>query len=447
MSVTVRRRLPLDLAVPVVLAATVLAFAAGSSSVATANRVGHPARWALLVVLAALAVAWAARTRAAALPARPVLAGAGALAAAACLSVAWSVQPRLSAERAGTLVVLLVAAAALAVAAAGSQERLERVLGGLLAGAACVAVAGLVVLAFAHRTAVEPATYDLPWRYKGFGENPDTASLLFALALPVALWFAVRGRGAGRAASAALALLFVGSITASGSRGALVAAFVGAFAAAVAVPLHVRGRAVAVAAVGVLLAGALVGVRIPKPTWRVPAASAPRTVTSRGNPKYIDADRALPFWFDIGTRVGEGAPTQTRGLFGSSGRSLAWRGALDLADRRPVAGYGFGTEGNVFVDRWALFQGDLVENSYIGLYLQLGAVGLAAFLAAALAALATAGRRLAGPAAACFAAVLAGLALAVFQSYVYSVGNIGTAFFWICLLLGAAAVPRLREGA
>src|SRR5205085_540348 len=82
-----------------------------------------------------------------------------------------------------------------------------------------------------------------------------------------------------------------------------------------------------------------------------------------------------------------GAPTIRRTLFTSSGRRAAWVGAIHQTEDRPVAGYGFGTEALVFVDRYAAFDSDLVENSYIGAALQLGIAGLVLLLAVVLTAL------------------------------------------------------------
>jgi hypothetical protein len=73
-------------------------------------------------------------------------------------------------------------------------------------------------------------------------------------------------------------------------------------------------------------------------------------------------------------------PPVPRTMFGSSGRAQAWDGALHQAARRPGAGYGFGTENKVFVDRFYSFEGDFVENTYLGILLQVGAAGLAVFL-------------------------------------------------------------------
>ena len=75
---------------------------------------------------------------------------------------------------------------------------------------------------------------------------------------------------------------------------------------------------------------------------------------------------------------GGGEPPVERSFFGASGRTEAWRGALQQAAERPLLGFGFGTEDKAFVDRYYGFVGSLPENSYIGISLQLGLVGLAA---------------------------------------------------------------------
>jgi hypothetical protein len=100
----------------------------------------------------------------------------------------------------------------------------------------------------------------------------------------------------------------------------------------------------------------------------------------------------------------------------------------------------------VFVDRYADFNSNTVENSFIGLFLQLGVAGLLLFIAFFVVLGATAAKSLSRGdvaerriGAACAAVVAAGLALAVFQSYVLAVGNNATATFWICAFLLAAA--------
>jgi hypothetical protein len=435
--------------VPVAVAATVFAFACGSSSVRAVNEAGKPLRWVLLFVLLAVAVAaaWASRRRDRVLPAPSVVAAATLFVALALVSSLWSVDGRLSAGRAASLAILFAVAGLLGLACAGRPEEIRRVLSGLVAGAAAVAVAGLVVLLVDRSDAVQSATLELPARFQGLGENPNTVALLLALVLPIAVCLVLEARSwRSRAGAIALVLLFDGSIAASSSRGALVAAFVGTIVVIALAPLAIRTRAVA-GAVAVALAAASLGIAlVPQPATRPaaaqPAAAAPPPA-KRPAPRYVDAEALLPLSFDIGSRVPGVNTEQPRSFLGSSGRSLAWQGALDEAAKRPILGYGFGTEGRVFVDRYALFTGDLPENAYIGLDLQLGAVGLIAFLALAVALLAAMGRGLRRSATpACLGVFVAGLVLALVQSYIYSVGNVGTATLWICAFLGVAAAVR-----
>src|SRR5581483_4895046 len=119
---------------------------------------------------------------------------------------------------------------------------------------------------------------------------------------------------------------------------------------------------------------------------------------------------------------------------------------LHQAAQRPVVGYGFGTEDDVFVNRYHLFAGGVPENSYIGIVLQLGAVGLALFLVTLAWWLGRGVRALRGPErlalAAAGAVTVGALAAAVVQSYVWSVGDIATGTFWIAAFLVAERATR-----
>jgi hypothetical protein len=179
-----------------------------------------------------------------------------------------------------------------------------------------------------------------------------------------------------------------------------------------------------------------------------PAPARPARTTSKPAPppRYLNVQGAYPLEFDIGSQGANRIQPTSRPLFGLSGRSQAWSGAITLGDKRPVAGYGFGTERNVFVDRYALFASDLPENSYIGLYLQLGVVGLACFVALVIALIVAALRATSRWSAAVpLGVLLAALLLAMVQSYIYSVGNVATMTVWICAFLGAAALGRAKE--
>ena len=429
----------LDVVVPVLVAATVVAFAAGSSSVAGVKQVGLDARWAVLLALALAASAWA---KEAGWPPPVPLFAAAAFVTLALVSALWSVAPGLSANRAASVALLFAAAAAVAAGARRSSALADRVLLGLLSGAATVALLGAVVLAASYGTAVTPASIEAPPRFQGFGENPNTVPLLLAVALPLAVGWATtaKARRARWAAIGAVAL-FGATIVGSGSRGALLA---GALGTAVALVLPLRRGRGPVLALGAVLFATIVAAMLqslPRESGTAPTqANAPAAASTR----HVDVERAYPLDNDIGRPLpGGGEPPVDRTLLGASGRAEAWGGALDRAAGRPLLGFGFGTEGRVFVDRYYGFVGGLPENSYIGAALQLGIVGLAALLGLVGALLLRGRRALAlsawGPA--CAGVVVAGLAVAAVQSYLYSAGNIAAASFWIAAFL----LPALSE--
>lgn len=420
-------------AVPVAVAATVVAFALGSSSVHWVDVAGRDARWVVLFVLLAcvfglfvLRVAWSRS--------RPFLPAAWLL-LLALVSTAWSVDSRLTAGRAASLGVLFLTAFLLATSAA-SLALIERVLVGILVGAVIVALLGLLVLALDKSAALQPASAGVPTRFRGLGEDSNTAPLLYAVVLPIAAWGVVRGgRLYRRVAAAAAFVLLDASIVAAISRGALAACFAGVLIVALAGPRAWAERGSYVA-VTLALAGLSFGIAaIPSPPSGVQAQAHAAATAPRAARGFVDAEAATPLSDEIG---------------GASGRLAAWRGALRQADRRPVAGYGFGTENRVFIDRYKSFSDAYVQNSYIGLLLQIGLVGLATFLVLALLWLARAvraydrlGERDRFALVACVGVVVAGLAAAVVQSYLTSVGNVATATFWIgAFLLAALGDPR-----
>src|SRR5205823_2347589 len=132
------------------------------------------------------------------------------------------------------------------------------------------------------------------------------------------------------------------------------------------------GRLAAVAGVAALALVAIGLGSLPEPLSPPEAAKvkSPSANTERYTPN--DAQYHIRLEDELGVPSHYQSPAG-RSLLGGSGRREAWRGALRQGDGRPVAGYGFGTEESVFVDRYQTFQGGVPENSYLGVYLQLGA--------------------------------------------------------------------------
>lgn len=416
---------------------TVFAFACGSSTVDLLELVGRPLRWASLLALAALATLAASQGEAKVSRPRPPFVLGGALLALGFASAAWSVAPRLSFTRVASLAVLFVAAAALARVTSARPGLGSRLLVAMLAAAAAVAAAGVVVLLIVKSDAVQAATPEYGARYRGMGQNPNTMAALLAVALPLAAWQAWERRGWRRGAAVTSFLLLDGSIVASGSRGALLASFVALLVLAVAGARSARARAVLAAGVLALTIAGVGLAQIPNATTGAPIAP----------PHSRDAQKVLP----LEAEIGRGDPSRPpppirRTLLGGSGRTIAWKGAVRQAADRSLLGYGFGVEERVFVDRFYYFYSGVPENSYLGLSLQLGALGLVLLLALALSVLAAAARHLraggerllvAAPA----SVFVGGLVLALTQSYLTSVGNVATAAVWICAALATVLAP------
>ena len=179
-----------------------------------------------------------------------------------------------------------------------------------------------------------------------------------------------------------------------------------------------------------------------------------RTVPPRGT---RDAQLVLRLEAEIGRGYpGRPGPRIKRSLLGSSGRVQAWRGAVNQAVDRPLLGYGFGSEASVFTDRFYYFYSSTPENTFIGAFLQLGALGLALLVAIVLAVLGLAARALRAPppgerqTLAVTTAIFAGaVVMAVVQTYLLAVGNLATVVVWICGFLAAsrsAAIPQREQG-
>jgi O-antigen ligase len=442
----------LERAVQVAIVATIVSAVLASGAILSWLDEARRVRWAALFALAALAVVWAwSRRRPVRPPAAYLLAA--ALAGLCLLSAAWSSDPGLTAARAVSLGVLLLACVAVGLAAAGSLEALTGIVQAVAAGTAVVALGGLLVLAFAHDRAVQPASANEPARYQGLGGGPNTATMVLAVGVPLAAHLALASATRRlRIAAGGLLALLLGSIVASGSRGALLAAFGGllVYALLAAPDRRARLRWSAVAAAALVLA--VLAMRLPQPDPAV-AAQPGTAVPSLVQPAtgYFDASVIWRSQEDVGRPPwGEVPEDERRSLLGSSGRLQAWEGALGLAADRPVAGYGFGLETTVFVDRYLKHGSNQPENSYVGIVLQLGAAGLLLFAALIVALAVSAVRIFRGPrgpvsllAAGCAGALAAGLVLGLTQSYVYSAGNNATAAVWLCgLLLPAAGMTR-----
>ncbi len=383
-------------------------------------------------------------------PARPLrlfAAPAVILVLLAFVSAGWSVSPRLTVERAITLALGIGAALFFAYASETLPGLTRRLFEGIAAGGIAVVVFGLAVYVFDAAAAVQPASPGVPSRWRGLGENPNTVAMLAGVDLGITLWLATtarRGRVGWALGSGALVL----SILASQSRGGLLAGALGAFAIAVALPWVARARVAAVVAVGVVaFVGPVFVDAVTTPGGPGSAVSQSAT-TNAGGAGGGGSSHPGGAGGGGSSHPAVGGGRKFTGV-GSSGRIDAWRRAFHEGNARPVLGFGFGTEERVFVPRFRDFQGRRPENSFLGLYLQLGATGVllfAAVLVALAAALVAGLRRGISVAAPALAVSVAGALLFLVESYVYSIGNVATITFWVATAAAAAAASGRVEG-
>ena len=142
------------------------------------------------------------------------------------------------------------------------------------------------------------------------------------------------------------------------------------------------------------------------------------------------------------------------------GRWEGWREVLRLIKLRPWLGYGFGTEDRLFYafDIFFLYHaGAYAHNSYLGLASQLGLVGvfllfapLTFFLIRNSRQIAhTPSRELGLLQSTLTGSIIAGLVHAIFESWIYSVGNAFAFLFWIIVVfayrLDSASHPKKSD--
>jgi O-antigen ligase len=414
--------------IPPLIAVSVVLTAFGSSTILWLRDPSYWLRFAALGVLggvAALVLVRRPRERARAFT-TPYHLGWLVLGALAVASTLWSAIPSISFDR-GLSFVLLGAGAVGAVTVAGSTpEGARRVVNAVLVGILAVLAVTLLYVAIEPREAFQEAFAtaegESAARFRGIGENPNTVASYGFIVLPLLLWKIATVEGRARLAwvTAAVAASVLVGMTLTRT---VLAIMVLQLVAFVLVLGTRRVRTFVLAAVALaLVAGAIAS---------------------------VVSD-------EFGERV-----ARMQNVATASGRTEAWKGAVELISERPVGGWGFGIETDIFrvyrethLERFqrADFPSDSVHNSYLSFALQLGIAGGLLATALVLSPLLLLARRRTwaplGPALTLAVALAAaGVTLdAIFLSYLHSAGNVIAASSWALLtLVWAPAMKRPRS--
>ena len=353
------------------------------------------------------------------------------------VSAWWSIDPRLTIERGGTVAVLF------AVVSVDLAPRL------MLPGPrrsfthGVSAVVPLVVAASLAYWIVDAAGARVSGELRGVLENANALGLILALAYP----FLIARIAGERFEWVWLAVIAVGSATVlalSSARTGLVALLV---AIAVLEIGRRRGRALVLQVTLVILTFGLAALIAAWPSGageKVPSLTSTTTAT-RVAPPPPPTKRA--------TVIGTGRPPG-QSLVGSltGGRDESWAAAAKIVAKRPVLGFGFGVGDELFarypkIARFTYFEGANPGSAYLTLAMELGAVGavlfLAPLIAAAILAIVALRRRPLTAEEAVFPAVLAaGLVAAVFETILSSAGAPWSLLVW---LAGVVVLLEARQ--
>ncbi len=265
----------------------------------------------------------------------------------------------------------------------------------------------VVYLAEAGYALLVPDHAFLGGRLRGLSGNPNGLGELVMITLPLVYWDLLRRRPGGRRILAAGTLaLGLGLLVLSGSRASFLALGVAVLLMTYRLaPRYFLGMLLAVAALFVL-----------ERTYHGPLSAAPAPGAQPGLAERL-ADYADP-----------------------AGREEAWAKAWRMGLERPVWGHGFGTARQTFGElEFARHSGGYPHNFVLHVFLDLGFVGVAAVLVLHVVLISYAVRCLGrgraraetGLPALAGALYLAGLANALFESWMFSAGS-PTAFpFWL----------------
>ena len=423
------------------IGATLLALVASNSSLAWLKHPFLTARWAALLTLAVLVVPAVVRVP------RPLalrLASLAILPGLALVSCAWSVEPRLTFERAVSFGIMLWVVVACGVCWARDARALRQFLDAIACTSLVVLGASLIVAETSQRGY-------LNGQMRGVFENPNGLGLFLGLTYPFVAGAMERRRFAIWRLVVAAIDAAVGA--ASDSRSGLIALVI------VAIGFELSRRRVAWAgicalgALGVAIGMLLTGGSQTNPAAQTPAAPRAQTPAAprAKAPAAPKAQTPTPPSSSNAPTAATGAPSPaepfTERLTGA--RIEAWRATVRFVEDRPVLGYGFGTGDRIFAlypkrVHFLYFEGANPADAYLQLLLELGAVGAAVFLLPLLGACAVgvravvAGQNLEGVC--CGLALVAGLAVGFVESVFTSAGAPWALLIWLAAAGCLAAV-------
>ena len=396
-----------------------LALAWGTSTLPFVS-VAYVAKFALLGAIGATIVPWLL-TRDRHLPVSiPFTVAFGVLTLVATMSVAWSVSPATSLQKAISL-ALLATAALIAVPLNCRRERDARAI--LWWNGATAATFTMLGLA-AGITGLLPA-FESNARFHGLLNSPNALGFWIAPILPCLVVMATQERPGRRRVVLVLSIVVLAvGLAISGSRGGTMASIAGVLIAFLASGFTGQGRTVKrTVAIGIAAFAAV--------AFALPALGLTLRSQTSGN---------VEGFLEIGS---------------GSGRTVVWEDAIPLIEAEPLHGHGFGMTPELFPavqERAGRNVLGRTHNSYLEAAVDLGWPGLALLVALVVSAIVAAWNvvRHPGPHRALATVLLAGIAGGAvegfFESGLLSAGSLLAFPFWLIVGLAHSLRAAQRRG-
>ncbi len=364
----------------------------------------------------------------------------------------YSISPLLTFGRTGS-VALLYLAVFWGVWAGVDYMGARPIVNGFILATAIVFIGNVVTLPLQD---VEGALFGN--RFRGFLESANTVGLYASFMLPLVLWAAAESQWRKSRYRWLLALLLV-SLLLSQSRTGLAGTLVGGGYFLYHACPRQRKRLAIVAAVFVVMNVAwsqlVFRTEAPNLHWPWPAVLHAASVQPADHPPRAvsseAADREPPSFLD---RVRAGWERLKRNprnvnLADLGGRLWVWREGVKYVTERPLFGYGFGVE-ELIMKLHGFHEatyGNRFHNSFLGMALQLGQIGVVAFYGPLVVLFVRERRsslayRQAPLRYALRGLCLAALVMSCFESWIYAPGNAFAFPFWTSVMLLVRSGPN-----
>jgi O-antigen ligase len=316
------------------------------------------------------------------------------------LSAFYSIDPALTIQRSATFLLLYISVFWVIYPSVDSEEKAEEIINLILYAASIPFFFSLIVLP------ASPSSAFLVGRFRGYFDNPNTIGSISAILCPLLIWKAFDKKSTfGKIFLAVMVLaLFI-----SGSRSGLLGAFF----------------------------GSLFYIFYTKKEYRIPATFIGVIIISLAltfggvGEKLIDSTSSY-------LRLGTESPKGEEALKDiSSGRTENWNQMTLLLKKRPLLGYGFGTEDKLlnYYNITILSTGKTAHNAFLGIAVQMGIPCFVLFFAPLIYILLIPINSKSKIEYCITGMIIGGLITGLFESWMYSVGSAFAFPFWVGIVL------------